>query len=182
MGVTLLFVAIAGVAFYWGSQQKGPSAQTQITATQIPTQTQTVTTIPPTNTPITLTPSQTKEFVNPSVTISNIEDSVKSKNYAALEGYMTPTVSVGIESSGCCGMLSAADATGKLSYLDKGTDPWDFSDTNPIAKQLAEKNPDHYKGYYIGTSANRMVAAFHLNDKYIIDKIFMSVDYKLTLP
>lgn len=175
--VTLIVAGIIVGAYFLGLKQTGkasapvpnPTATAQTTISVIPEST-------------TASPTQKAEFVNPSVTIANIEDSVKSKNYAALEGYMASSVSVGIAASECCGTLSPTKATEQLSYLTKGTDPWDFSDANPIAAKLRTADPANFKDDVIGTAANRFAVGFHLNNKYLIDRIFMTIDYKLIAP
>lgn len=174
--VALIAIGAIGGAYFLGLKQTG---KVSVSVLPTPTTAQTTVSTAPTTA---VSPTQKAEFVNPSVTIANIQDAVKSKNYAALEGYMTPNVSVGIASSGCCGMLTRADATAKLSYLDKGVAPWDFSDANPIAAKLRTADPANFKEDAIGTASNRVAVGFHLNDKYLIDRIFMAIDYKLIAP
>lgn len=178
---TIVVVGIVGAAYYWGLQQKTLSIQTS-NVTPTP-KIQITTTAQPTNTPtVTNSPQGTSDFVNPSATIANIEDSVKSKNYAALEGYMAPSVSVTLAASECCGMLSPAKATEQLSYLNNGIAPWDFTYPNAIATKLRTADPANFKDAVIGIASNKFAVGFTLNDKYLINKIFMVIDYKLIAP
>ena len=91
---------------------------------------------------------------------------------------MTSKVNIALEATECCGDISKADAVKQMGYLNNGTVPWNFADDNPIAAQIVKAIPQ-FKDYIIGTSANRYAVAFHLNDKYLIDKVYMVVDYKL---
>ena len=178
---TIVVIGIAGIAFNWGTQQKVSDVKTPIVTSQ--PQTQTSVTVQPTNTQQTTNPSQgSSDFVNPSATIANIEDSVKSKNYAALEGYMAPRVSVVLAASECCGMLSPAKATEQLAYLNNGIAPWDFTYPNAIETKLRTADPANFKDAVIGIASNRFAVGFTLNNKYLIDKIFMVIDYKLIAP
>lgn len=178
---TIVVVGIVGTAYYWGTQQKTLSIQSPSVTPQ--PQVQTTITVQPTNAPTVTNPPQgTSDFVNPSATIANIEASVKSKNYAALEGYMAPSVSVTLAASECCGTLSPAKATAQLSYLNNGIEPWDFTDTNPIATKLRTADPTNFKDAIIGTASNKFAVGFTLNNKYLINKIFMVIDYKLIAP
>lgn len=174
--VALAAIGVIGGAYFLGLKQTG---KVSVSVLPSPTTAQATITAPAT---VAVSPTQKAEFVNPSVTIANIQDSIKSKNYAALEGYMASKVSVSIAASECCGSLSAAKATEQMSYATKGTDPWDFSDTNPIAAKLRTADPANFKDAFIGTAANRFAVAFHLNNVYLIDKIFMVIDYKLIAP
>lgn len=168
--VTIAAFGLLGGAYYFGTQQT-TSKTTSISPTS-----QAQAEPSPTNTP---EPTSTKEFVNPSVVIENIKDGISSKNYSALEGYMAPKVLVTLHASECCGMLAPDKATQQLSYTTNGKAPWDFSDTNPIAAKLRTSDPANFKDSAIGTSSNKFAIAFHLDDKYRIDKIFMVIDYQL---
>lgn len=95
---------------------------------------------------------------------------------------MAPNVSVGIAASECCGLLSASKATEQLWYLTKGTPPWDFTYPNPIETKLRTADPANFKDAVIGIASNRFAVGFTLNNKYLIDKIFMTIDYKLITP
>lgn len=175
--VGLIAIGSIGGAYFLGLKQTG---KVSVSVLPTPSTTQATVSAEPTTTAV--SPTQKPEYVNPSATIANIQDAVKSKNYAALEGFMAQKVSVSIAASECCGLLSGAKATEQMSYSTKGTEPWDFSDANPIAAKLRTADPNNFKDTLIGTAANRFTISFHLNDKYLIDKIFMVIDYKLIAP
>ena len=124
------------------------------------------------------TTQSTADFVNPSATIAAINESIPAKKYGDLSAYMTGQVNLVMEATECCGDVPKADAIKQMSYLNGGTGPWNFADDNPIAAQIVKAVPQ-FKDYIIGTSANRYAVAFHLNDNYLIDKVYMVVDYKL---
>ncbi len=111
----------------------------------------------------------------------NIKASVISKNTAALEGYMTDTVNVIIEATECCGNITKVKAIKEMDYLNDATEPWNFDENNPVAIALRKKNPATFpEGSIIGTSANKMLVTFTLNQtKTKIEKLYMAVDYKL---
>ena len=71
---------------------------------------------------------------------ANIKDAINSKNFYALEGYMTtPTVNFLIMSSECCQPQSPQDAINQLSYIEDGI-PMDFNQQNATIKDLKSKN------------------------------------------
>lgn len=179
VAVTLILIGLIGGAFYYGKQQgvqKNPQITVTPTAVTLPTETPTPIASP------TATVKQKTNFVNPSATIENIEAAITSKNYAALEGFMAPSVSVTLSASECCGILTPAKATAQLSYTTNGKAPWNFKDNNPVAVKLIAADPANFKDNVIGISSNGFAIAFHLNDKFLIDKIFMVSDYKLIAP
>jgi hypothetical protein len=120
-------------------------------------------------------------FVNPSATIDAIETSLKNKVYTNLSPYMTGQVIVTLAASECCGSLTKEKTIQQLTYLNEATQPWDFSATNQVAKQLVTADPKNFKDAVIGTTSNRYTAAFLLNEEYLIEKIYISPDYNLTL-
>lgn len=176
IAITLIVIGAVGGAFYFGKSQvqkvanptQAPSPTSvqieQINSTPVPTQ------------------ESTPDFVNPSATIENIKASVESRNYAALEGYMTSKVSVILYASECCGLISKQEAVSQMSYLNNGKAPWDFSYPNPIEKKLEDADPANFKGNIIGTASNGTTVSFHLNDKFLVDRVFMAIDYKLIAP
>ena len=175
--VALIAIGTIGGAYFLGLKQTG---KVSVSTVPSPTTAQAAVSAAPTT--ATVSPTEKAGYVNPSVTLENSKAAVESGNYAALEGYMAPSVSVGIAASECCGVLTPSKAMGQLSYLTKGTPPWYFSDANPIAAKLRTADPANFKDAYIGTAANRFAVAFHLNDNYLIDRIFMAIDYKLVAP
>lgn len=169
----LVIIAIAGGAFYFGKKQVGQSGS----VSSSPAATTVTSTLGESPSPQTETQS-TSDFVNPSATITAIGDSVPAKKYSDLSAYMTSQVNLVLEASECCGDVPKADVIKQMSYLNSGTAPWNFADDNPIAAQIVKAVPQ-FKDYIIGTSANRYAVGFHLNDKYLVDKVYMVVDYKL---
>lgn len=172
-----IIIAVGVVAYTLGTNQEKEAARTGPTPTNIEQQTTAptaTTTIEPTSGP--------RVSPNRNVVIENIQASVESKNYAALEGYMTANVSVLLYASECCGILSAQKATEQMSYLNSATPPWDFSLNSAISQKLIAADPANFAGRIIGISSDGMVVSFNLNNENKIDKIFLSADYKLISP
>lgn len=114
-------------------------------------------------------------------TKANIQDAIKSGNTAALEGYMANPVRVVIAASGGEGDKSPADAVASLTYLDPGTDPWNFA---VPAATLAQWRAGSYASYFpvsavVGRSANNYVVAFGFNSAGKINTVFMAVNSDL---
>lgn len=172
--IIAIIVAVGVVAYTLGTNQGG-KGQVVFPA---PTVSAISETPAPTNKSI-ITP---QESANKNAVTGNIEASVKSKNYAALEGYMANEVLVILYATECCGILSPQKATEQMTYLNNGTPPWDFSPSNPIAQKLINADPSNFTGRLIGTASNGMAVAFNLNAQNKIDKIFISADYKLISP
>ncbi|KKQ96867.1 MAG: hypothetical protein UT56_C0001G0025 [Candidatus Levybacteria bacterium GW2011_GWB1_39_7] len=175
IAVTLIVLGIIGSAYYFGK------SQVQKGSDQVPIPSPTTTQEQVNSTPAP-TQEQTGDFVNPSATIENIKASVESKNYAALEGYMTDKVSVILYATECCGLILRQEAISQMAYLNNGKAPWDFSYPNPIQTKLEIADPANFKGNVIGTASNGTTVSFHLNDKFLIDRVFMVIDYKLIAP
>lgn len=179
----LLLLLIGGGAFYFGNNYTNlfptpsptPSPTPYIFPTEIVSPTKTVKSLPLPTTKPSLIKSELK---------ANIKDALTSKNYAALEGYMTDKVGVVLEASECCGQLSKSDAIKQLDYLNNATPPWNFDDSNPIAASLRNNNPTNYgpADSIIGIAANDYVAVFKLNSENRIMGITMAVTYKLVVP
>lgn len=92
----------------------------------------------------------------------NIKDAVGSKNYAALQGYMTDPITVIYAGTEFGGAKTPAEAVSAMEYLNNGTAPWDF---NLPAATLAGYRAGSYKQYfpadgYVGRAANTQVASF----------------------
>ena len=170
-----IIAAVGVVAYTLGTNQSKKEAVTtystppQNTTTESPTPIATQTATPQ--------PAMSKSQVTETIIAS-----VKSKNYAALEGYMTNQVSVILYATECCGVLSAQKATEQMSYLNGGTAPWDFTGTSGIAQKLINADPANLAGRIIGIASNGMAVSFNLNNVNKIDKIFISADYKLISP
>jgi hypothetical protein len=91
-------------------------------------------------------------------------------------------VSVRLEASSCCGLISRADAISQLSYLDPATG-WDFDPTNPILVSLAAAAPNYYgSGWTVGVASNEYVFSFVLNNENKMDAYNISASYKLLTP
>ncbi len=169
----LLMVSIAGGAYYFGKKQVSTTGSVSAS----PVATTVTSTLVPSPSPQT-TAQSTSDFLNPSATIAAIDELVPAKNYQDFGKYMTDKVVLGVYASGCCGTVSKAEAIKQLDYLNKA-DKWHFEANNKVAADLEAKNPDNFKDNVIGTSDNRYAVAFHLSGKFLIDKVFMVVDYKL---
>ena len=109
--------------------------------------------------------------------IESIQDSIKSRNTAALEGYMAPSVNVIIAASGGVGTRTRTQAVSDISsYISSSTDPWNFA--------LAKTETDGYaKGFYgkyfpgiavVGKSANGIVISFSFDCNGKISTVFMA--------
>ncbi|MEI6237026.1 MAG: hypothetical protein WCP03_00290 [Candidatus Saccharibacteria bacterium] len=129
----------------------------------------------PTPTP-TITPVITKSMKD------NISAAISSKNTAALEGYMAPSVNVILAASEGIGPQTPAQAINDLAYLNSATSPWDFS---LPASTIAKYSSSPYYGKYfasntiVGESANKYVVSFGVNSSGKIDTIFMAVNSDL---
>lgn len=111
----------------------------------------------------------------------NIAASIETQNTAALEGYMTDSVTVVIAASEKGGAVSATQAVADLDYLQNGTSPWNFAVT---AATLTTYKNGSYGQYFgdrtvVGQSANNYVVSFHVNDNGKIDAVFMTVSADL---
>lgn len=120
------------------------------------------------------TPSLTKQQLE-----ENIKDAINSKNFAALETYMTtPTVNFIIMSSECCQPQSAQDAIAQLDYIKDGI-PMDFNQQNETIKNLKAKNSRLASAYVgISQSAEHLVA-FTTSPQHKISQVEVSVSWKL---
>jgi cytoskeletal protein RodZ len=111
----------------------------------------------------------------------NIAASIESQNTAALEGYMTDSVTVVIAASEKGGAVSATQAVADLDYLQNGTSPWNFA---LAADTLTTYKNGSYGQYFgdrtvVGQSTNNYVVSFHVNDSGKIDTVFMTVSADL---
>ncbi len=173
--LVIIIIVLVGIGAYYFGTMNAPKAEP--TSTSAPT-------VEPTTSPI-ITPSPSLS-ASPSAILSpalleNIKASVVSKNTAALEGYMTDTVSVVIEATECCGNLTPVKAIKEMDYLSSAVLPWNFENNNPITLALKQKNPTAFpEGIIIGTSSDRKLVTFTLNpEKTKIIKVYMAIDYKL---
>lgn len=188
--ILIIIFLIGAGAYYWGTrnasqESRAPASESNSAGANAASPSPAASTIPsPSPSPLPSPSPSPSPTPNPSIKpelLENIKASVVSKNTAALEGYMTDMVDVIIEATECCGNLSKVKAIGEMDYLKDATLPWNFDDNNPIALQLKQKNPQTFPdGIIIGTSANRRLVTFTLNqEKTKIIKVYMAIDYKL---
>jgi len=177
LGITSVAVilAIAGGAYYFGTQKQSPEPEQNVVI--LPTGKPEIKKTLPTKAP---TPTPQKELSND--VSEQIIAAIKSKNTQALEGYTADMVSVRLEASSCCGLITKADAISQLSYLDPATG-WDFNPTNPILVNLATAVPDYYgSAWIVGVASNEYVFSFKLNSGNKMDAYNISASYKLLTP
>lgn len=172
----LLLVVLGGGIYYLGVNQ----AKISPTSTSpVPSPTQEAE-----SEEVTVTIKPTSASVDLAYVKENIRDAITSKNTAALEGYMTDTVSVILEATECCGSLSKTEAVGQLDYLKDATSPWNFDQTNDTIKKLKAQEPTKYgpDGAFVGIAANEYTVSFKFNADNKINAITMAVTYKLVIP
>jgi len=91
---------------------------------------------------------------------------------------MAKTVQVRLESSGCCGPITKAEAISQLSYLDPAIG-WSFDSTNPILIKLATAVPNYYgNGWIVGVASNEYLVSFKLNAQNKIEAYNLASSYK----
>ena len=111
-------------------------------------------------------------------TLTNIRESITSRNTAALEGYMAPTVKVVIAASGGVGDRTPTQAVSDItSYISSSTDPWNFALAKTVTDNYAKGN---YAQYFpsiavIGKSANGIVISFSFDCNGKINTVFMAI-------
>ena len=168
-------LALIGGAYYFGTQRLSPGPEEDVVV--IPTGEPEVKKVLPTKVP---SPTLQKELSND--VSEQIIAAIKSKNTQALEGYTSDMVSVRLEASSCCGLITKAEAISQLSYLDPATG-WDFNPTNPILVNLATAAPDYYGSIWtVGVASNEYVFSFKLNNENKMDAYNISASYKLLIP
>ena len=118
--------------------------------------------------------------------LNNVQEQIiaviNTKNTQPLESYTADMVSVRLESSSCCGLITKAEAISQLSYLNPATG-WDFDPTNPILVNLASAAPTYYgSGWTVGVASNEYVFSFKLNSENKMDAYNISASYKLLIP
>lgn len=118
------------------------------------------------------------DSVQPSAaTLENIATAFTSKNTAALEGYMAPSVRVVYAASEMSKDLSPTAAVKAMDYVNSGAvGPWDFALN---AATLAKYGSGDYKDYFkattlVGRSSNGYVVAINFNSDAKINGIFAS--------
>ena len=169
-------LALIGGAYYFGTQRPlpGPKQDEVIIPTGEPEVKQVVV---PTDIP---SPTPQEELIND--VSEQIIASIKTKNTQPLEGYTADMVSVRLEASSCCGLITKTEAISQLSYLDPATG-WDFDPTNSILVDLAAAAPDYYgSGWTVGVASNEYVFSFKLNSENKMDAYNISASYTLLTP
>ncbi|OGH37696.1 MAG: hypothetical protein A3B44_00310 [Candidatus Levybacteria bacterium RIFCSPLOWO2_01_FULL_38_21] len=176
IAVGIILIAFVGGAYYFGKNQNeippnptpAPTQYISSAPTQILTEGMSPTSVP----------KNTRSYVS-----ENIIAAVSSKNYAALEGYMSDTVSVILYASECCGQISKAKATGQMSYLNSSSGTWDFSENNSTRAKLIQNNPQNFSSdMIIGISSDKYAVGFKLNSQNEIEKIILVSNYSLIVP
>ncbi len=106
----------------------------------------------------------------------NSADAIKSGNTAALESYMTNSVTVVIAASEKDGAESKAAAVKDLDYLKSATAPWDFALTPEVLKGYSNGYYGKYFGNstIVGKSADGKIVSFGVNKDGKIDTVFMA--------
>ncbi len=175
IGAVIVLLVIVGGAYYFGTQKLSPKPEQDVVvdSTSEPKAKKVIPTKVPSPTP----------QEEPSVDVGEqIIAAIKTKNTQPLEGYTTDMVSVRLEASSCCGMITKAEAISQLSYLDPATD-WDFNPANPILVSLAAASPNYYgSGWIVGVATNEYVFSFKLNSDNKMDAYNISASYKLLTP
>lgn len=169
----LLGLAIG--AYHYGIQNS--TSSTQKTTLANPTQ------ISETEQSLLTTESSPTFQPQPAIDVSEqIVAAITSKNTQALESYMTDTVQVRLEASGCCGPITKAEAINQLSYLDPAVG-WNFDPTDPIIINLAANVPDYYgSDWIVGVASNEYIVSFKLNNQNKIEAYNLGASYKLLTP
>lgn len=134
-------------------------------------------------------PSQSSQSPQPSssslpkLTIKEVQQNiiaaVNSKNYAALATFMkTPKVNFLLMSTECCESKTPDEAAEQMEYI-AGSEPFDFSQQNPIIVNLKDKN-SQLAGTFMGISKNgEQLVAFTIDASNKISAIQLSISYKL---
>ena len=171
----VVLLAFVGGAYYFGTQKLSSELKQDVLV--VPTsESEGKKTIPIK----TLSPTPQGE---PSIDVSEqIIAAIMTKNTQPLEGYTADTVSVRLEASSCCGVITKSEAISQLSYLDPATG-WDFDPTNPILVSLVASAPTYYgSGWTVGVASNEYVFSFKLNSNNKMDAYNISASYKLLIP
>lgn len=122
-----------------------------------------------------------EESVPTDETVANIKDAVSSGDYEALKSHMADKVNVIIAASEGVGEVSAADAISELSYLNGGSEPWNFELEQSVVDGY---RAGFYKQYFpdnalVGQSENNYVVSFSFDEDGKISVIFMAVNADL---
>ena len=108
-----------------------------------------------------------------------IEESVNSKNYQALIGYMVaPKVNFSLMSTECCEPMTPDEAASQMNYISGG-ESFTFNQQNSIIQNLKAKNPQLDKSYIGISTQGEQLAAFTIDASNKISAIQLSISYKL---
>jgi len=175
LGVAIFLIGLLTGAYYFGKNQNKASIEpTPAPAeyqNQAPTASQEKTSPIP-------TPRNSKDRVS-----ENIKASINSKNYQALEGYMTDDVVLILYATECCGTVTKTKATAQMSYLEGSKGSWDFSEGSSVRAKLIQNNPQNFsQDMIVGISSDKYVTGFKLNSQNEIERIILVSDYTLISP
>lgn len=110
----------------------------------------------------------------------NIQDAVASKNYAALQGFMTNPVTVVYAATEFGGPKTPAEAVSAMDYLNNGTAPWDFNLPAATIAGYADGDYEQYfpEGAFVGRASDDMVVSFSFSCGEI-SQVFISVQEEI---
>lgn len=114
-------------------------------------------------------------------TKDTIAAAIRSKNTAALAGYMTSSVRVAVAGSDKTGAETAAQAVNDLDFLNNATGAWNFTLS---AATLNTFKTGAYEAYfsatsYVGEADSGQVGSFDFDACGKINSVFMSVNANL---
>lgn len=168
--VSALIFSLMVAAYFFGKGEVGTKGATP-TPSPVANM-ETITPTEPTIAPATPTP-------DPAPIIQN---AITTKTHSSLLPLMAESVSLRIESSGCCQPQTPQGAVDQLAYLNSATGPWVFSATDPIIQQLATKSPEYWgTGKIVGISPDKYGVSFGVDASGKINAISMVVNYDLIL-
>lgn len=177
---TLLILTLGIGAYYLGTQEATSTQKEIIKDTEQISETEK--SLPTTEPSLTTEPSPTSQSQSAIHVTEQIVAAITVKNTQPLEGYMADTVEVRLESSGCCGPITKAEAMSQLSYLDPAVG-WSFDPTNPIIIDLATNVPNYYgNDWIVGVASNEYIVSFKLNSQDKIEAYNLGASYKLLIP
>ncbi|MFQ5452553.1 MAG: hypothetical protein ACE5DQ_03260 [Candidatus Paceibacterota bacterium] len=184
--VIVLLLVVGAAAFYIGKQQvtinnlqnfSPTETLSPVTATPpSPTTLPVITNAPDTPVPTSAQTTRTRDDI-----YQQIIAVVTSKNYAALEGYMTDIVQVRLENSGCCGPLGKVEAISQLDYLNNATGNWTFDNGNATIQALRGASQYYAMPAIVGISADEYAVSFQLDGQNNINAISISGNYNLLI-
>lgn len=113
--------------------------------------------------------------------VENIIASIKSKNTAALEGYMASNVKVTLAATEFSEVRTKAQAVSNVDYVINATAPWDFAlSTATLNTFKAGSYKDYIKdNSVIGVAADSKTIVFNFDCDGKINAIFMSASSDL---